>query len=197
MGGAMGNIFLVTGGTRSGKSVFAEKLAAEYGMAVAYLATAGIYDEEMAHRVQTHQKRRPSSWHTYEAQYDADKIISSIVNKYSVILFDCLTIYVSNILCNLSADITQLERENMVLSAIDKLLFAAKQGRADTIFVTNEVGAGIVPENDLAREYRDLAGLSNQHIASTAKEVFWLICGQAVQLKKLASYQGESICPNI
>ena len=95
-------IVLVTGGARSGKSSFAEKYVAKYGKRIAYIATAQIFDEEMKFRVDLHQSRRPSEWQTYEAPFDAHKAILEAGEKHDMILFDCMTIYTSNLLFSLS-----------------------------------------------------------------------------------------------
>ena len=95
----MGKMILVTGGARSGKSAFAEQLARESGGSVAYIATAEVWDEEMAHRVTLHRSRRPAGWKTYEAPREAAAVIREAGREHGVILFDCVTIYLSNMLC--------------------------------------------------------------------------------------------------
>ena len=186
-----GKIILVTGGARSGKSTFAEKIALKENSGAAYIATAQVLDDEMRFRVDLHQKRRPENWETFEAPFVADKAIEQASKKYNTILFDCLTIYLSNIICSMSQ--TELLDEKLVndkvLSAVDSLIKAAIKVRADgkkIIFVTNEVGAGIVPENHLARLYRDVSGLANQRIAAVADNVIAVMAGIAVDIKKLA-----------
>ena len=166
----MGKIVLVTGGARSGKSRFAEQYAARFGKSIAYIATAGVYDEEMAFRVKLHRERRPKDWHTWEAPEDAHLAIEAAGEAHDMILFDCLTLYISNLLCALD-------------SVRDS---AANKQHGTTIFVTNEVGAGIVPENHLAREYRDITGIANQLTAREAAEMYVVSCGIAVDFKKLA-----------
>lgn len=181
------NIILVTGGARSGKSAFAEQLTAK-GKKVAYLATAQIFDEEMRFRVQRHQKRRPADWQTYEAPTQAEQAIREAAKGHDTILFDCITLYLSNYLCSFAS----LPQEEVLYQGskelITKLLAAAKEAKANgttTIFVTNEVGAGIVPENQLARFYRDLSGLANQQIAAAADSVYFVVSGIPVDIKKL------------
>ena len=184
-----GKIVLVTGGARSGKSAFAEKLAAKFGVSVGYIATAQIYDEEMRYRVKLHRERRPENWQTYEAPYWADKAIVEAADSHKVLLFDCLTLYLSNLLCLMpEEELTDDKVYAMLTEQMEKLLAAAQtavtQG-ATIIFVTNEVGAGIVPENKLARLYRDLSGLANQKIAAAADEVYAVMAGIPVNIKKL------------
>ena len=181
----MGKIILVTGGARSGKSKFAEKLTLEIGNGrAAYIATAQIFDDEMAHRVKLHQARRNDSWTTCESPFDADKTILTLEN-FDAILFDCVTIYLSNFICAANLDdVEKIYRDAENL--IDKLIDAAKKIPAVTIFVSNEVGGGIVPENKLARIFRDVAGLANQRIAENADKVFLTVSGIAFDIKKLS-----------
>ena len=184
-----GKIVLVTGGARSGKSSFAEKLAAESGESVGYIATAQIYDEEMRYRVKLHQERRPENWQTFEAPFGAEKAITEAAVSHKVILFDCITLYLSNMLCAIPAEELTEERAYGEMNVrIDHLLQAAQDAAGQgviTIFVTNEVGAGIVPENRLARFYRDVSGLANQKIAAAAEDVYAVLAGIPVNLKKI------------
>ncbi len=181
-----GKIVLITGGTRSGKSVFAEQYAAAQSDQVAYIATAHVYDQEMQSRVNLHRKRRPDTWQTFEAPYHADQIFLEAAKKADVILFDCLTLYTSNLLLSDSTPAKREERYQYMMEEIDKLLYSSRESQATVIFVTNEVGMGIVPENALAREYRDIAGMVNQKIAAESDEVYLVICGLPVELKKIA-----------
>lgn len=181
----MGKIILVMGGARSGKSSFAEKLALKIGNGrAAYVATAQIFDDEMNFRVKLHQSRRGDNWRTFEAPFAAEKKISEAAENFGAILFDCVTIYVSNFLCASELDDEKILYENL-RGLIQKLIDVAKNSDATTIFVTNEVGGGIVPENKLARRFRDLAGLANQLLAAQADKVFLTIAGIAVDIKKL------------
>ena len=178
---------MVTGGARSGKSKFAEKLALNSGAnRAAYIATAQIFDEDMAQRVKLHQARRNDFWTTYEAPFDADKIIAKAAENFDTILFDCVTIYLSNFIC--AANLDDVEKINRDAEhLIGALINAAENSKATIIFVSNEVGAGIVPENKLARIFRDIAGLANQQIAAHADKVFLTVAGIAVDIKNFAS----------
>lgn len=191
MSQGQGTIILVTGGARSGKSAFAERYAAAHGRRIAYIATAQILDEEMRYRVALHRERRPEAWQTYEAPFAAEQAIEEAAVASDTILFDCVTIYLSNLLCSL--DETQLADEAFVHAqseeAIDRLVAAARAGGARCIFVTNEVGAGIVPEHRLSRLYRDMAGRANQRLAEAAEEVYLTVAGIPVNLRKLAEEQ--------
>lgn len=181
----MGKIVLITGGARCGKSRFAENYVINSGKNIAYIATSQIYDDEMAYRVKLHRERRPAAWQTFEAPFAAHDAIKEAFEKHDTVLFDCLTLYLSNYLC---------QKENQSLSLDDlydgsamlmKNLIDTVRGcpNRTCVFVTNEVGCGIVPENELARKYRDLAGICNQQIAKTADEVYLVVSGIPLQIK--------------
>lgn len=179
-------MILVTGGARSGKSSFAEKLALKLGGGrAAYIATAQIFDDEMNFRVKLHRERRGENWTTFEAPFAAEEKISEAAKNFRAILFDCVTLYVSNFLCAAELDDEKILYDEL-RGLIQKLIDAAKNSDATIIFVTNEVGGGIVPENKLARRFRDLAGLANQMLAAQSEKVFLTVAGLAVDLKKIA-----------
>lgn len=187
----MGKIILVTGGARSGKSKFAEELALKIGKNhAAYIATAQIFDDEMAERIKIHRARRGKNWLTFESPFNAEKIIFEAAKSFDVILFDCVTIYLSNFLCNANLDDEEKlfsDFERLIKNLID----AAKNSDATVIFVSNEVGAGIVPENKLARKFRDFAGLANQMLAAESEKVFLTVAGLAIDLKHFAGIDGN------
>lgn len=186
-------LILITGGARSGKSAFAEAYAKAASLEgrVAYIATAQVYDEEMKYRVQRHRERRPQGWQTFEAPTE-EAVLAALREtgeNFDVILFDCLTLYLSNFLCSCSEEELQHEKGlyKQIQAMAERLLSvvsAMTRARA-LVVVTNEVGAGIVPENHLARLYRDLSGLLNQQLADAAEAVYLTACGQAVNLKKM------------
>lgn len=181
----MGKIILVMGGARSGKSSFAEKLALKIGGGrAAYIATAQLFDDEMKFRVEVHKSRRGENWKTFDAPFNAEEKILEAGKNFDAILFDCVTIYVSNFLCAADLDDEKFLYDKL-RGLIQKLIDAAKKSDATTIFVTNEVGFGIVPENRLARRFRDLAGLANQMLAAQSEKVFLTVAGVAVDVKKL------------
>jgi len=185
----VGKIILVTGGARSGKSSFAEQYAMTYGKKISYIATAQIYDAEMKYRVNLHRERRPASWVTYHAE----KAIEQAAQQSDLILFDCLTLYLSNLLCAKDCPQKMDDQFTYVKEYIENLIHYSKKSAAQVIFVTNEVGMGIVPENALARAYRDLAGLSNQMMATVADCVYLVVSGIPVDVKKLAVKLEEQI----
>lgn len=181
-----GKIVLVLGGARSGKSSFAERYAAACGGAVAYIATAAAADEEMRRRIALHRQRRPAAWRTWDAPLHAAQAVTAAAEEAAVILLDCLTIYTANLLAAAASAADAAARQHYVLAEVDKLLRAAQHSGATVIIVSNEVGQGIVPANPLAREYRDLAGWVNQRAAAAAEEVYLVVAGLAVEIKRAA-----------
>jgi len=182
-----GKLVLVIGGARSGKSSFAEKFVLNYGSKCAYIATAEILDEEMAERVQQHRLRRNDNrWINFEAPYNAEDKIAEAGDAADCILFDCITLYLSNLMYGKNAPESFEEKCLYVKNEIEKLLLFAKKTNKIVVFVSNDVGGGIVPANQMAREYRDVAGWVNQQIGNEADSVYYVLAGQAVDIKKLA-----------
>ena len=165
-------LILITGGARSGKSSFAEKLAADFKN-VTYIATAQPFDDEMLKRIAKHQSRRPRHWATVEAPFDAHNLINSL--RSDCILFDCLTVYLSNFLCR--------QPDSDPTDYCKKLRDALKNFNGTSLVVTNEVGSGIVPINALARAFRDHQGFINQQFAADADQVYLCACGLPLRLK--------------
>lgn len=180
-------LVLVLGGARSGKSEFAEKYVLHAGNLCGYIATAEILDEEMDERVKLHQARRGKRWITFEAPYQAELVFAEAGQRTDAILFDDITLYLSNILYGKDAPQgTTAEKAAMVRERMQALLDAAKTCGRTVVFVSNEVGNGIVPDNAMAREYRDISGWVNQQIGEAADQVFYVVAGQAVDIKRLA-----------
>lgn len=185
--GDMGRIIFITGGARSGKSTFAEKLARQYGDDVAYIATSIATDTEMEERIRLHRMRRPPAWITYESYKDIGEIINGI--DRGAVLLDCITIMITNLMLERYIDwdhctIEQADAvENDVKREIEAMLAAAKNGRTNLIAVSNEVGMGLVPEYPLGRVFRDIAGRMNQLIAEHADEVYFIVSGVPLKLK--------------
>ena len=174
-------MILVTGGARSGKSTLAERLAAGLGGRVLYVATAESGDDEMRLRIERHQARRPSEWGTLAAPRDAVQRLEEVEGQWDTILFDCLTLYTTNLL---------LEKENGSPDP-EVVLAQEMQGLADylarnwpqAVVVTNEVGAGIVPADPLSRLFRDLQGRVNQVFARAADDVYLCVSGIPLKIK--------------
>ncbi len=181
----MSKITFIIGGARSGKSAFAQKLAGKYEH-VCYVATADsaqtsqINDDEMVKRIQNHQKNRPSNWETIEAPLDLDKTISTLDGKLDVVLIDCITIYITNMLLKNSE---MVEEEKHIIDTINRLCIACKKIPPYVIIISNEVGYGIVPDNPLSRRFRDIAGCANQLIAREADSVFLVTAGIETKIK--------------
>lgn len=186
----MGKIILVTGGARSGKSTFAEKKAASLGERILYIATAVPFDDEMKDRIRKHQAQRPATWDTAEAYKDMGIQIPKHYKNHHGILLDCVTVMVTNLMFdnpNINWDQCPMEVVNDVeaniKSQFDQLIRVSKKVDADIILVTNELGMGIVPENRLARIFRDIAGRINQQLAESADEVYLVVSGIPLQIK--------------
>ncbi|MFC3833590.1 MULTISPECIES: bifunctional adenosylcobinamide kinase/adenosylcobinamide-phosphate guanylyltransferase [Deinococcus] len=170
----MTRIVLVTGGARSGKSTFAERRAAQEGGAVTYLATAQAFDDEMHERIGRHIADRPAGWRTLEEPLHVAGALRTVITPTA--LLDCLSLWVSNALL---AGWT----EQTVLDATCELLDVARTRAGLTVFVTNEVGSGIVPDNALARLYRDVLGRVNQRAATASDDAYLIASGLPLTLK--------------
>lgn len=170
-------LILVTGGTRSGKSSFAQTLAGAVKGRKAFIATAEPLDQEMKQRITRHRKKRPAGWDTIEEPLHLAKTLKRCGESYDVVLIDCLTLWISNLLVNKSMN------EKAILKKISTLIASCKEIPSRVVMVTNELGMGIVPANRLSRRYRDLVGKANQQIAAEADEVYFLVSGIPMKLK--------------
>jgi adenosylcobinamide kinase/adenosylcobinamide-phosphate guanylyltransferase len=176
----MGKLIFVLGGARSGKSNQAQNLAAEIGGHVALIATAQALDDEMAARIQNHKALRPKEWTTLELPTRVGHQLMSRSIKADVIIVDCLTLLVSNLLVmnsNSDGSMDEQSAARSVEEEISDLLEAITALKSVWIIVSNEVGMGLVPPNPMGRLYRDLLGRSNQRIASCADQVILMIAG--------------------
>lgn len=169
----MARIDLVLGGTRSGKSVFAENLVLQTDLTAIYLATAQAFDDEMKTRIQLHQERRKDYWQTLECPLELGAALKSLNSPDNLILVDCLTLWLSNLMLN---DYDIAAYQNALLNQLEN-------NQSHLVFVANEVGLGIVPDNKLGRQFRDFAGELNQKIASYAENVYFIAAGLPIQLK--------------
>lgn len=172
---------MITGGVRSGKSKFAEELAGKLGGEIIYLATAQALDREMEERIKKHQQHRPQNWTTVEEPLEAARIIAGC-QRGTTVLLDCLTLFLSNWFFK-DEDLPLDCREETVCRAVTSLAETVKGSGANIIIVTNELGWGVVPENALARRFRDLAGRANQKIAEDCDQVYLMVSGIPVRLK--------------
>ena len=174
---------LITGGARSGKSRFALELVLKLGEPVLFVATAGAGDEEMRQRIEEHQRARPSAWRTLEVTTHVGSQISQQIGNAQVVIVDCITLLVNNILSQYSPQTSASVVEQEVTSEINELVECINHTKASFIIVTNEVGTGLVPTNRMSRLYRDLLGKANQLLAQQADEVYLTLAGLPVQIK--------------
>ena len=180
-------IILCSGGARSGKSEFAEQLALSLKGRKAYVATGQAFDDEMKDRIKKHQLRRGKEWITFEIPLHLHENWERIKNVSDVILIDCLTMFTSNHVfahgdINTQEDFNRIE--SIILKELRLLLQEINNSNNKTvIFVTNEIGLGIVPENKLARYFRDITGRVNREVASAANKMYLTISGVTIELK--------------
>jgi len=178
---------LVLGGTRSGKSLYAQRLCESFVQNLSttfsskispnllYIATAQALDDEMKKRIEAHKKSRGPLWHTVEEPIHIAEILNKEDEKWEVILIDCLTLWLTNLVLLDSKDILVKEKE-LFLTSISSL-------KTPCVMVSNEVGLGIVPENPLARHFRDEAGSLNQELAKICSHVIFVVAGIAMPIK--------------
>lgn len=166
-------IIFIIGGARSGKSSFAMREASKLSGPKAFIATAEALDDEMKERIRNHKEQRGKDWYTCEEQINLSSLLREIHEKYDVIIIDCLTLWLSNLLINDKDINSEITAFTNVLSTVNCQLF----------IVSNEVGMGIVPDNKLGRRFRDLAGALNQNIAEVADEVYLVTAGIPVKIK--------------
>lgn len=170
----MPGLVFIVGGARSGKSSLALRLAGEAPAPRAYVATANVTDAEMAARVERHRSERGPGWETFEGEEDAAALVRGL-KGYGSVLVDCLTLWVSGLMEKGLSDGEIIER------AVELARALASHDRA--FAVANEVGLGIVPANELARRFRDVAGLVNQRFSEAAEEVYLTAAGLPLRLK--------------
>ncbi len=172
----MGKIVFITGGARSGKSRLAESLTEGFGTPLCYIATGEARDEEMAVRIAAHRARRGNGWQTVEEPIRLMEALKAAEGRFQAVLVDCVTLWLTNLLLS-HEDADRALAEARALAALLPEL------TIPIVLVSNEVGMGIVPENALARSFRDLAGKANQTLAAAADEVYVTISGIPLKLK--------------
>jgi adenosylcobinamide kinase/adenosylcobinamide-phosphate guanylyltransferase len=182
----MKKITLILGGARSGKSHLAQEIAAQ-AKSVLFVATAAAGDESMRLRIEKHQAERPAHWRTFEVEQHIGDKIDIAYQKEELILIDCITLLVSNILCSYPdeqfASLSETALEKQVVEEITELQECLKMLPASFIIVSNEVGLDIVPDNRLSRLYRDFLGRANQMLACSADEVYFMVAGIPLRVK--------------
>ena len=177
-----GELVLILGGARSGKSTMAERMARD-GERVLFIATAEALDEAMKRRIAAHRRHRPEHWDTLEEPIHVTGAVRPLVERYDTFVLDCLTLWVSNLLLD---DGEASDAETAVLDTVGRLLDLIDTAGGRWILVSNEVGQGIVPASPLGREYRDVLGRVNQLVASRADRAYLMVAGLALELKSLA-----------
>lgn len=178
----MAGITLITGGCRSGKSRHAQGLAEQAGRRRLFVATAPVLDAEMGERVEKHRKMRQGrGWETVEEEIDLSGCLRR-ADAFDVVLCDCLTLWVNNLLFAADQSGTRID-EDHIAKLSREVCVVSRNIPARVFFVTNEVGMGIVPENDLSRLYRDLVGRCNQEMAAAADSVVLMVSGLPMQVK--------------
>lgn len=185
----MSNIVFVTGGAKSGKSAFAESLCIERNDKTGYIATSIPFDDEMKEKVRLHKERRPSNWTTYEIYEDVFKIIENVSKECDTVMLDCITLMVNNLMFKYDMnpqDLSNEELEKMdeyIFNQFEKLIEEIRSTNLYFVFVTNEIGMGVVPANKLSRIYANTAGKINQYVASHSDDVYLVISGIPVKIK--------------
>lgn len=182
----------ILGGARSGKSGYAQHLAAERTQQVLYVATAQAGDEEMQTRIINHRAERPAHWATLEAPIHVGQAISHWAGAPQVILIDCLTLLASNVIVPLPEPVTEQVATGALLAEVDQLLHAYAQSSAEWIIISNEVGLGLVPPYPLGRVYRDALGRANQHLAAAADIVLFMVAGLPMKVKEILNRENGS-----
>lgn len=170
-------MILITGGARSGKSSFAIKLAKAQKGKVIYIATADALDSEMKKRITLHKSARRKDWMTIEEPMDILGAVKKVPHRNSVIILDCLTLLISNLMLSGCKD-------EEIYKKIKAIAMALKRKSKVSIVVTNEVGSGIVPDNELARKFRDLQGRANQIVGRMADCLYLLVSGVPIKIKE-------------
>ena len=164
---------LVLGGARSGKSSFSERLVGESGLECHYIATGRAWDEEMRERIARHREDRGPGWVTHEEPLALAGRIAAVAREDRAVLVDCLTLWLTNLM---------LEEQD-IAAEFAGLFAAINAAPGRLVFVSNEVGLGIVPENSMAREFRDHAGRLHQKVAAIASEVYLVAAGLPLKMK--------------
>jgi len=173
----MSKITLITGGARSGKSSFALSLGLRNYSKRAFIATAVPFDQEMKDRISRHREERGDQFHTIEESIDLPRVLVDLRGPYEVVVVDCLTVWLGNLYHHFQGE------EEKVRVQVEAFLVRLDHPVCDLILVTNEVGWGIVPENPLARSFRDMAGHLNRRVAQKAAHTYLLCCGIPLTLK--------------
>ncbi|MFV1982270.1 MAG: bifunctional adenosylcobinamide kinase/adenosylcobinamide-phosphate guanylyltransferase [Thiohalomonadales bacterium] len=175
---------LILGGARSGKSRFAEELVLKSKLKAVYIATASANDPEMEARIKKHQQQRGSQWQNYEEPIQLIRTLEQTVNKETYVLVDCLTLWLTNLLLEKEQENNIVKIEQQLVQLCDSV----KTLNGDVIFVSNEVGLGIVPMGELSRQFCDLTGQLHQQLAKCCNQVIFMVAGIPQIIKDSNSY---------
>ncbi|MCI1944460.1 bifunctional adenosylcobinamide kinase/adenosylcobinamide-phosphate guanylyltransferase [Clostridium luticellarii] len=182
----MGKIVLITGGSRSGKSTFAEKLLKDKEE-VLYIATAVATDDEMKNRIKKHKSRRNPNWKTYEGYRGLGDVIKNATCQY--VMLECIGTMITNMIFEKKIDIDNITAdeikilEDSIMKEIEHIISSVNSGDKNILIVTNEVGLSVIPEYKLGRIFVDILGRANQFIAQSSDEVYLVVCGLSLKLK--------------
>jgi adenosylcobinamide kinase/adenosylcobinamide-phosphate guanylyltransferase len=173
-GSVFSSPLLVLGGAKSGKSTWAESVMSSFAPPYVYIATAQAFDDEMKLRIERHRERRKGVWETIESPVELQDTLRSLSGRGNAVLLDCITLWLSNLLCSGSAELE---------AKVEILCKAVEAADYPLVIVSNEVGSGIVPDNPLARKFRDIAGSTNQRLAQICASVYLVTAGLPIRLK--------------
>lgn len=175
----MGKITMVIGGAMSGKSEFAESLAAGFDK-VAFVATAQALDEDMHRLIARQRERRPRKWRTFEQPFGLDLLVEQVGDRFDLILVDCVCVYVMNL--QLTEE-QEGNKEGYILRELGRFCKACREAKAEVVIVSSQVGCGVMPESRLNREHREILGLVNQRLAAAADQVYYVVAGLPLKMK--------------
>jgi adenosylcobinamide kinase/adenosylcobinamide-phosphate guanylyltransferase len=180
-------IVLVLGGTKTGKTTFSENRAASIAekenLSVHYLATAQALDDEMVNRIRKHKENRPSHWITIEEPTNISGIITKLKYEKTIIILDCLTLLMTNLIFEKGEDCTREQAEEVVFSEIERIIRESSQLKSEVIIISNQVENGLVSEHKWARMFQDIAGMIHQKLAAAADHVYMMNAGLSLKLK--------------
>ena len=180
-------IILVLGGTKTGKTTFAEtrakSISLEQNLPVHYIATAIAFDDEMVTRISKHREKRPSQWITIEESLHVADVLESLKDKNSLIILDCLTLLMTNLIFQVGENCTREEAELVVFGEIEKIIKVSKDLKSELIIISNQVENGLVSEHSWARMFQDITGMIHQKLATASESVYMMNAGLAQKLK--------------
>lgn len=179
----MGRLTLILGGARSGKSSYAQSLAEATGQSVTFIATAQALDEEMSRRIQQHRAERPASWETLEIPLDLASHVQQV--QSDVVILDCITLLVSNLLMQFAKDdlVDEAPFAKSLQKEVEELIKSIRGREKHWILISNELGLGLVPPYQMGRVYRDWLGWANQRLAREADKVIFMVAGIPTVIK--------------